>query len=254
MENKISKQIAFFRKQMNLTQDELAIRLGVTNQAVSKWENDICCPDIQLLPKIAELFGISIDSLFGMKSKTKNIDILSQLKENYEDLPNEERANFIFKSAAALHFLMISNYDGAPPVKFNEAMEHIAKNAWGYSSFYAPEITTTMRKNAVFFTDNSSTLYSSGDINKICGIMKTFSVPTNLKTAAAIFHLTVHDEDSYASIKEISGKSGLSEDTTEKCIMGDLLNFLNEKENEEGLYRINGMYMDILPILTLFAF
>ena len=64
MNNKINEQITFLRKRMNLTQDELANKLGVTNQAVSKWENNICCPDILLLPKIAELFGVSIDSLF----------------------------------------------------------------------------------------------------------------------------------------------------------------------------------------------
>lgn len=58
-------QIANFRKQANITQEVLAQKLGVTNQAVSKWESDQCCPDVMLLPKLADLFGISIDELFG---------------------------------------------------------------------------------------------------------------------------------------------------------------------------------------------
>lgn len=57
--------IASFRKQNNITQEALSQQLGVTNQAVSKWESDICCPDVMLLPKLADIFGISIDTLFG---------------------------------------------------------------------------------------------------------------------------------------------------------------------------------------------
>ena len=61
----IGNTIANYRKQLGLTQEALAQKLGVTNQAVSKWELDLSCPDIQLLPALADLFGISIDAFFG---------------------------------------------------------------------------------------------------------------------------------------------------------------------------------------------
>ena len=61
----IGNKIAYYRKAMNMTQDTLAQRLEVSNQAVSKWESDQCCPDIQLLPRLADIFGITIDELFG---------------------------------------------------------------------------------------------------------------------------------------------------------------------------------------------
>ena len=54
-----------YRKKLELTQEGLAQKLGVTNQAVSKWESGQSCPDIALLPQIADLFGITIDELFG---------------------------------------------------------------------------------------------------------------------------------------------------------------------------------------------
>jgi DNA-binding XRE family transcriptional regulator len=67
----LGDKIACYRKNMNITQDALAQQLGVTNQAVSKWESDQCCPDVMLLPKIADIFSVSLDELFGRESSQK---------------------------------------------------------------------------------------------------------------------------------------------------------------------------------------
>lgn len=64
--NELNNKIAELRKTSGLTQEALAAKLGVSYQAVSKWENGLSCPDVLLLPKIADIFGISIDSLFGI--------------------------------------------------------------------------------------------------------------------------------------------------------------------------------------------
>ena len=61
--------IAAYRRKLGLTQEGLAQKLGVTNQAVSKWESGQSCPDIALLPGLADLFGITIDELFGREPK-----------------------------------------------------------------------------------------------------------------------------------------------------------------------------------------
>ena len=60
----IGNQISARRKELNITQEMLAKKLDVTNQAVSKWESGQCYPDISLLPKIADIFDCSIDALF----------------------------------------------------------------------------------------------------------------------------------------------------------------------------------------------
>lgn len=65
----LGKRIAQYRKEQGLTQEVLAQELGVTNQAVSKWELDQSCPDIQLLPQLADIFGITVDELFGREAK-----------------------------------------------------------------------------------------------------------------------------------------------------------------------------------------
>ena len=68
MEQTLGKRIVQHRKRLGMTQDRLAERLGVTAQAVSKWENDQACPDITMLPKLAEIFGITTDELLGISS------------------------------------------------------------------------------------------------------------------------------------------------------------------------------------------
>jgi len=59
----LGSRIGEFRKRRGVTQEQLAEAMGVTPQAVSKWENDISCPDISLLPKLADYFAVSLDVL-----------------------------------------------------------------------------------------------------------------------------------------------------------------------------------------------
>ena len=61
----INKHIQNLRMARGLTQRDLADMLGVSVQAVSKWENSKCCPDIQLLPSIAKIFNGTVDRLLG---------------------------------------------------------------------------------------------------------------------------------------------------------------------------------------------
>ena len=63
-EIKISKNILMLRKKKRITQEELAKALNVSSQAISKWETEVCQPDILILPLIAKYFNVSIDYLF----------------------------------------------------------------------------------------------------------------------------------------------------------------------------------------------
>lgn len=63
---KIGTNIRALRLRRELTQEQVAQQLGVTYQAVSKWENGANTPDIALLPEIAALFGVTIDALFSL--------------------------------------------------------------------------------------------------------------------------------------------------------------------------------------------
>ena len=76
MDMTIGKRIGLLRRQKGLTQEELASHMGVSPQAVSKWENDQTCPDISALPKLARLFGVTVDELLSGKQELAPVRVL----------------------------------------------------------------------------------------------------------------------------------------------------------------------------------
>ena len=68
----LGMMIASLRKEKRMTQIELAEKMGVTDKAVSKWERDLACPDVNTLPKLAEVFDISVDELMQCKAESQN--------------------------------------------------------------------------------------------------------------------------------------------------------------------------------------
>ncbi len=69
MKKTLGTMIAELRKQHGMTQLELAEKMGVTDKAVSKWERDLSCPDINSLPNLAEIFGVSVEELMQTKKE-----------------------------------------------------------------------------------------------------------------------------------------------------------------------------------------
>lgn len=67
----IGKNIARFRRKKGFTQSELGEMLGVSNQAVSKWESDMTMPDIMLLPEIAKALGVTLTDLYDIPDEKR---------------------------------------------------------------------------------------------------------------------------------------------------------------------------------------
>lgn len=89
MNIEIGTRIKKLRLANSLTQEQLAQKLGVSAQAVSKWESSTNMPDIQMLPDMAVIFGVSIDELFAMTDESRMERIENQL-ENVRFLSSEE--------------------------------------------------------------------------------------------------------------------------------------------------------------------
>ena len=81
MKETMGQIIRKLRKERNLTQEELAEQLGVTFQAVSKWENDTGMPDISQIVPLAYVFDVSTDILFGIQG-TEGAEEARKIAEN----------------------------------------------------------------------------------------------------------------------------------------------------------------------------
>ena len=85
----IGETIAFLRKQKGMTQNELAEKMNVTDKAVSKWERDLSCPDINTISKLADILDVSVEELLKAKKK-----------ENSNTTQMKDLINLIFKAVA----------------------------------------------------------------------------------------------------------------------------------------------------------
>lgn len=105
---KIGKFISECRKEKNLTQNELAEKLGITDRAVSKWERGICLPDAGLMIALCKLLGITVNELLtGEKIDMKNNE--EKMDENLVKLAkkNEESNRMLLKAEMMLVFLVV---------------------------------------------------------------------------------------------------------------------------------------------------
>lgn len=112
----IGSRIAEARKAHGYTQEEFSQLLDVSAQAVSKWENDISCPDIQLLPKIADILGMTTDRLLTGKKPESNADNKTEEKTNTPVDTSKLKINInVVKPGqnpvnVSLPFMMIKNF------------------------------------------------------------------------------------------------------------------------------------------------
>ena len=84
----LGKKIRQLRFKSGLTQEQLAARLGIGPQSVSKWENAVAMPDISALPLLAEIFGVSIDDLFDLTAEQR-LNRIENRMDVEEELPQD---------------------------------------------------------------------------------------------------------------------------------------------------------------------
>lgn len=248
---RINERIAFLRKQKGLTQEQLANLIGVTNQAVSKWESAQCCPDIQLLPDIAKIFEVSIDDLVGYKATSGLGEICLKIKDYFSSLPEKKAFENAYRIAALLH--EVSSTDGykseVPWKEKDYSVDQVS--SWGFSVLSEPQGCTGRKHNSIFFSLRDG--YSAPNGSQMYDLkikMEQFSNLNVLKVLFALHGLTLSDFDLYVTADQIATIAYLNADEVENILRD--LPLTAKEENGVFKYRLDGSFSHIPYLLAFF--
>lgn len=248
---KINEQIIFLRKQKGMTQEEVASALGVTNQAVSKWESAQCCPDIQLLPAIAELFEVTIDELMGHKSAGGLGDICLKIRNYFTELPERESFEKAYRIAALLHELALTDgYKKYLPWKKDRDYSADEVSQWGLSLSAEEEGCTGRKNNCITFSRGKVEVEPAiSDLRGLARNLEKLSHLHVLKVMFTLYDETVGDSGLYMSCEEIADKALLSIGQVEEALKELPLSLKEEGGNCS--YRLKESFSYIPPLLPM---
>ena len=246
----INEQIAYYRKQRGLTQEDVARALGVTNQAVSKWESAQCCPDITLLPELADLFEVSVDKLLGRKPSASLGELCHMLKAHFSSLPEHSTFGQVYRIAALLHEAAATDgYKQQVPWQSRDySTDDVAE--WGLSVCSEPEGCTVRKQNSICFTlSEKSTAPNNIQLHRLSQKLSRLSEPDTLKVLFALYSLTQQDFDLYVTAAEIAEAARLPVNLTENLL--NSLPLTLKEENGELMYRLDGANSYLPSLLML---
>lgn len=246
---KINETIPYLRKQKGVTQEELAQSLHVSNQAVSKWESGICCPDLSLLPKIADYFHTSVDRLLGHSLESSTYDIALQIKDLFKQTKEEDCIDLAYKLA----FLAAEGAQtkgGKQNVPWNTDKLRLQDDScyqWGYSACHEPEGTTVINGNTVLLSSQKEPFhFSSTDLRSIHNNLLWVTNKDALNLFFTLYKHHAFGTGIGLSPEQLARLCGLPLSTVEET----LENLPLIQGTDEG-YLIDGPYACFVPLLML---
>lgn len=204
----IGQNIARYRKERDLTQEDLAMELGISFQAISKWERGNSLPDITLVPDISKILGISIDRLFGYKNQE---NITSIYEQEYQ---TENYYWGLIPSKMCFNILELM-----PPIRQLKVLD----------------IGCGEGKDAVFFARNGYEV-SAFDISTV-GLEKLQKLCEEINTSANTFRADINDYR-IKSKYDILFSSGVLHYIKPELRKEIFLNY-KENTNEDGIHVFN---------------
>ena len=179
MNEYFGKNIRSLRKGKNLTQEQFAEKLGVSFQSVSRWENCVTYPDVEMIPLIARFFNVSTDYIFGIPEEKKKEEFAELLKElDALEANDTERAIQVIRTARA-------NYDAG-----GEAFGRLCYSLVYSSVRKTKELKNELRKMAeAFFESNPHPSEKAWALLSYVKLEEEQYVPTLLD------HYAINDKD-----------------------------------------------------------
>lgn len=166
----ISENIAKYRKQKSFTQEQLGERLGVSNQAVSKWESGVSLPDVMLLPKIAEVLGTTLNGLYGIgeleQQKDKNT-LIDEFPLETQNLIKTHLYKRILADTETLKDMLHFEYSDEGKAKIN--------------STYTLGVHPYTSNGVAFISDGLSVVSSSFEAQNCTDIFNSAEISSGMK-------------------------------------------------------------------------
>lgn len=112
---KVGEFIRDKRKKKGLTQKDVAMKLGISDKAISKWERGICCPDISLLKDLSAILGVSVNELLlgediGKLEKDKTDDVLVSSVKQYTSIEKKKNRRLLIFTIILLVFYVFLGF------------------------------------------------------------------------------------------------------------------------------------------------
>ena len=213
----LNQNIAYYRKLCGYTQEQLAERLGITGQSISKWENGISNPDISVLPDLAKALGVDVNSLFKEALDNTNVVSLSELANLSYDA--------LLSLFAQAHY---AYYHGRKSALLDEELNKRIKSLKKDFDFPLPKCAYAINEgepehSAVFLSDalsfidrsygssNSALLF---DLDKAGELLSVLGDKNARKVLKALYErlISVGPEGTYFSPQMLSEATLLTED------------------------------------------
>lgn len=241
---KLAENLQLLRKQKGKTQEELAEVFNVSSQSISKWELGINCPDITMLPKIADYFKVSIDELLGYKPMSSINSIYIDVKSLIDSSSNK------IDDAYKIARLAVSCIHE----KERTQAENLLVGKRDYSLSYGQEKSgiTICSDESVFissFVDLRD--YDITTIRKVANYLNKISDLNSLKVIFGLFNLHVKNQefDSF-SIQEIVEETKLDEEHVNKVLNNIDVVFDRNEFNKTGIEKYTLAHLDQVPLLV----
>lgn len=248
---KISENLQMLRKEKGLTQEELAEVLGVTNQSISKWELGLSCPDIMMLPRIAEYYSVTIDELLGYKSATSINNIYIKIHSYLTSIKDDgELIDAIYRicrlAGACTSKKDSNNTKNLIEGKYGNNSSMLQTYGKDYGGVLIHDI------NSIFISSFKN--FEKIDINKIRKIYKMLSSLNNMNVLKVLVAFFENSNINYKgnfhkgiSVNELSKLTSLSIDEVYEA-MNQLDVKLDDESSDERWFI---MHNDTVPILML---
>lgn len=245
---KIAENLQMLRKEKGLTQEQLAEIFGVTNQSISKWELGLSCPDITMLPKIAEFYSVTIDELIGYKPITSINNIYIELHSYLKSIEDDgELMDAVYR---------ICRLAGScTSKKESDTVQKLIEGKYGNN--YAIMQAYGKEHGGVLSHDINSMLVSSFkdmekiDITQIRKIYRSLSSLCNMNVLKVLVCLFENNNKKNArngmTVSEIASTTNLTSEEVYEA-MNHLDIKLNDYSEEERSFI---MHTDTIPLLML---